>query len=420
MKTRVKLREHDEWVSVDLTPLPILEKETYDEWQEILNEMIHFYHVSAALIMKLNKDDLEVLVASTNEDNPYEIHDKAMLGLGHYCETVIGAGQPLIVEDARHDEHWFDNPDIALNMIHYYGLPLHGPSGEKFGTLCLLHFDPRTYTETEINVFNMFCGMVEQDLLIMKSHETLSKHYDELNKTISLILSYEKSQQTDEIIANISDDIVTPLGVALTTASFMNHMINTKSPLPIEKIHEASGMIKKHMLEATDMLRAFQKMNDEVEVLEMIDLVDSIQLIVDDMKAEVMKHGIKIALHPITQPKMYMNITFLSHIMIHLIKNCMHHAFDSIEDKRIDIHVLTLENNVHIQVVDNGNGMLDETRDIFEPFVTTNSEDNVGLGLAVVREIVELKLNGFIDYETSEQGTIFTIQLPLEGRYEKH
>ena len=70
---------------------------------------------------------------------------------------------------------------------------------------------------------------------------------------------------------------------------------------------------------------------------------------------------------------------------------------------------------VLVAVADNGPGIDPDQRDrIFEPFFTTKGpDDGTGLGLSVVRQIVD-GLGGELDVSSGpEQGTIFSIVLPL-------
>jgi len=72
--------------------------------------------------------------------------------------------------------------------------------------------------------------------------------------------------------------------------------------------------------------------------------------------------------------------------------------------------------SLRITVGDNGKGISPAQRaSIFEPFYTTRS-DGTGLGLTIVRKIVE-QHDGRIEVESEEgKGTQFTIVLPLATR----
>jgi nitrogen fixation/metabolism regulation signal transduction histidine kinase len=94
-----------------------------------------------------------------------------------------------------------------------------------------------------------------------------------------------------------------------------------------------------------------------------------------------------------------------------LIKNAQQAIPNEIPGK-ISIDVCEKENSFVIQIMDNGVGIpVDQQSKIFVPYFTTKST-GTGLGLAMVRQIIE-NHNGTIDFSTSEdKGTTFTITLP--------
>jgi two-component system nitrogen regulation sensor histidine kinase NtrY len=76
--------------------------------------------------------------------------------------------------------------------------------------------------------------------------------------------------------------------------------------------------------------------------------------------------------------------------------------------------VVSENNSVKITVEDNGSGIADDTKSkIFEPKFTTKTS-GMGLGLAMVKNIVET-FNGSITF-TSQlgEGTTFTVTFPKE------
>jgi signal transduction histidine kinase len=67
---------------------------------------------------------------------------------------------------------------------------------------------------------------------------------------------------------------------------------------------------------------------------------------------------------------------------------------------------------VVVEVIDNGPGPHPEIRDrLFDPLTTTKPEGS-GLGLPVVKEIVQMH-GGQVEWRRSDEGTCFQIDLPL-------
>ena len=74
------------------------------------------------------------------------------------------------------------------------------------------------------------------------------------------------------------------------------------------------------------------------------------------------------------------------------------------------------DNNCIITITDNGKGMTDEVKQrLFENFFTTKPVgEGTGLGMNIVRDIIENKHHGKITFESEEgQGASFTFTIPI-------
>ena len=105
--------------------------------------------------------------------------------------------------------------------------------------------------------------------------------------------------------------------------------------------------------------------------------------------------------------------TQLIRIVTNLVKNAIQ-AMINVDSPRILVTVVSDADKVKIQVADNGVGIRDDFKDkIFEPKFTTKTS-GMGLGLGMVRNIVE-NYGGTISF-TSQlgKGTVFTVKFPKE------
>ena len=147
-----------------------VDQEYLKKWQKLLDLLAQLLDVPAALIMRVHTEEIEVLLASNSVGNPYKSGGIFELGTGLYCEEVMRSHKQLLVSNALADEVWVDNPDILLHMIAYLGQPLFLPSGELFGTICVLDSKVRDFTETNQKLLSEFKGIVETDFALMRSY----------------------------------------------------------------------------------------------------------------------------------------------------------------------------------------------------------------------------------------------------------
>jgi len=161
-------------------------------WQATVDLMARICDVPAGLIMRVTAQDIEVFVSSQTDGNPYHVGDKECLaGSGLYCEHVVRTVSPLHVPDARADAKWADNPDIKLDMIAYHGHPILAPSGDVFGTICILDRKPRALDDLYDRLIAMFKTYIEHDLKAMVLNRTLRQQNIDLKEKIARIRTLE-------------------------------------------------------------------------------------------------------------------------------------------------------------------------------------------------------------------------------------
>jgi signal transduction histidine kinase len=106
--------------------------------------------------------------------------------------------------------------------------------------------------------------------------------------------------------------------------------------------------------------------------------------------------------------------TQLIRVITNLVKNGTQAIPEEQKDKKIVVNVSEVDDQVLITISDNGVGISEENKEkIFEPKFTTKSS-GMGLGLAMVKNIVET-YKGNITFTTQKnKGTTFKVSFPKQ------
>ena len=170
-------------------------------WQNVVDVMAEVVQVPAGLIMRIDGAHIEVFKSSRTEGNPYAPGDKEVWrDSGLYCETVVKTNDRLLVPDAMVDPDWDRNPDLEVGLVSYLGFPIFRPSGEVFGTLCVLDNKANSYTPTVEGLMLELKDVIESHLALLDAKQRLETSLAEI-RTLRGILpmcSYCKNVRDDQ------------------------------------------------------------------------------------------------------------------------------------------------------------------------------------------------------------------------------
>lgn len=185
--------------------------EELNNWQKTADLIAEIINVPAALIMRVHADEIEVFVRSSNEDNVYKAGERAPLDTGLYCETVMTTRNELLVANALRDPLWDHNPDIELGMIAYYGLPLTWPTGEIFGTLCILDVKENSFSDKYRELMKRFRDSVQFSIAAI---------YDSYQKDSVVVQAKEQVQILSQALEQ------SPLSIVITDSNAKIKYVN--------------------------------------------------------------------------------------------------------------------------------------------------------------------------------------------------
>ncbi|OEF28608.1 sensor domain-containing phosphodiesterase [Vibrio rumoiensis] len=155
-------------------------------WQDIVDLVAEIAQVPAALIMRGDSKCMEVLVSSRGDDNPYHVGDKEPISDDLYCHHVATTGLPLHVRNALQQDEWKNNPDIKIGMVAYYGIPIHSPNGECYGTFCILDRKERYFDSKITQLMSLLGRSIETSLTLQDENQKLSQEIQQRDHYHSL------------------------------------------------------------------------------------------------------------------------------------------------------------------------------------------------------------------------------------------
>ena len=230
---------------------------------------------------------------------------------------------------------------------------------------------------------------------------------DELEESAVKLARGEREQAWREMAKQVAHEIKNPLTPMRLTVQSFERRFDANDPKIYDKIKEFSKTLIQQIDTMSSIASAFstfaQMPTQKREELNVVEVVKhALDIFIEDY----------ISYHPKQESIIAeLDKTQLIRIVTNLVKNATH-ALDEIKHKNIEVSVETDNGNVIINVADNGKGINNEDKEkIFEPKFTTKSS-GMGLGLPMVKNIVEA-YNGTINFTSQlNKGTVFKIVIP--------
>ncbi len=334
-----------------------------------------------------------------------------------FCGHAINKPEEvLIVEDARKDERFWDNPNTTKDpyVIFYAGVPLVTPNGLPLGTLCVVDDRPKSLSANQINQLKKLAKQTLNLLQLRRNQLELNKTNEELKKNIELVKITNNELNTFSY--TVAHDLRAPLramnGYAEMLIRNYGEIMDQEAKRIINNItHNASRMGR-----LIDDLLSFSRLGrKELNVT---------NVCMDDLTKEVLVElnktiDSKVDIRINELPDVMGDRNLLYQVMMNLISNAI--KYSSKKEKPIIELFSEFKNGETIFVVkDNGSGFdMKYSGKLFNVFQRLHSDDEFegnGIGLATVSRIIA-KHDGRIWAEGQvDVGATFYFTLPFKEK----
>lgn len=245
---------------------------------------------------------------------------------------------------------------------------------------------------------------------IGKLVDSYNRMIDELEESAVKLAKSEREQAWREMAKQVAHEIKNPLTPLRLTVQNFERKFDPNDPEIQTKVKEFSKTLVQQIDTMSNIATAFSSFaNMPAQQNETLNVVKIVRLALEIFTEDYI-HFIADEEEIIAK----LDRTQLIRVITNLVKNAIQ-AVPDVESPRILVTVSSEGQNVKISVADNGVGISDGYRQkVFEPKFTTKSS-GTGLGLGMVKNIVE-NYGGTITFTSQVgKGTVFTVRFPKES-----
>ena len=230
---------------------------------------------------------------------------------------------------------------------------------------------------------------------------------DQLEESAARLAKSEREQAWREMAKQVAHEIKNPLTPMRLSVQSFERKFNPEDENIKEKLKEYSQTLIQQIDVMSSIASAFSdfaKMPTQKK--EKIEIISIVKLALDIFNEKAIKYQTN-------EKELYafLDKTQLIRIVTNLVKNAIQ-ATENEENPFINVEIISKGSKIKIVVSDNGKGISEEVKDlIFEPKFTTKTS-GMGLGLPMIKNIIEA-YDGAISFTSNKgTGTVFTVILP--------
>ncbi|QDF37132.1 ATP-binding protein [Bradyrhizobium symbiodeficiens] len=259
--------------------------------------------------------------------------------------------------------------------------------------------------------------LVQSGLISGMLHERRRRQMAEVEslQRLAELAHANRYSAVGELTTSIAHELNQPLGSILTNAETAELMLKAASP-DMNEIRQILADIRRDDQRASEVIRRLRSILKKTpfEVRD-IELNDMVQEAIGLVRAVADGRRIKLIYTPVLADLRARGDPIqLQQVVLNLIINAMDAIFDADPGERqVSVSTQRVGNEAEVRVSDTGPGIAaSDLANVFNPFFTTKPQ-GMGMGLAIVKTIVEAHHGTISAVNQAAGGALFTIRLPI-------
>jgi signal transduction histidine kinase/ActR/RegA family two-component response regulator len=358
-------------------------------------------------------------------DDEFLRHVEAVPPGGGACGTAYAERRRVVVEDTETDPIYAPYREAArrAGFRGCHSTPLISRRGDTIGVLSVLFVQPHRPSQRETRLMDLYARIATDSLENARLHERLLRELEERRQSLTREHTARAEAETanrmkDEFLATVSHELRTPLNAILGWSHILRWGKSDEATVArgvevIERNAQTQAQLIEDILDASRVITGSLRLNRGP-----VDLAAVINAAADAIRVAAEAKGIHLAviLDPAAR-HLIGDASRLQQVVWNLLSNAVKFTASG---GRVEVRLTRTDGQAQITVTDTGEGVATE----FLPFIfdrfrqadstITRRHGGLGLGLAIVRNLVELH-EGSVEAESAGEGygASFIVRLPL-------
>ena len=332
--------------------------------------------------------------------------------------SVVQSGRPVAISDIMAANASTAQKTTRHGFRGYAGVPLLSRNGEVIGVLRVLTYGPRHFHQHEIESLQQLAGGAAIAVENARLFEEVRRKSAELENAFKL---------KSDFLNTMAHELRTPLNVVIGTQQLLEEgaygTLGDQQQKALTRIGRYARDLLDLINEILDLMRLdAKKVRLHPEEFAVRDVTDDLELSFEPLAREKGLHleiAVARGLSRLTTDRVR-----LREILENLLANAVKYTETGSIHLHVEMQTAGPQKRVVCSVSDTGIGIgSSDLPHIFEPFYMAEGVDRrkypgSGLGLSIVKRLVEL-FEGDIDVESEPgRGSTFTVSLPLHSKSE--